>query len=125
MFQKNLANCRGVTTFAAEKVLKRPCRCDWETHQIQLNTEVASPIQWRATPAQVLGYYAGNLESVDYKGGRALKSCTSEFHRINQTGLFLFAPKRKRQLGMTTKELGIRILIYKSAVANSFRFCSA
>jgi hypothetical protein len=38
--------------------VSRPCRCDWETHQIILNTEVASPIQWRATPAQVCGYYA-------------------------------------------------------------------
>lgn len=95
MSRKNLAICRGLTTFAAEKDLKRPCRCDWETHQIKSNTEVASPIQWRATPAQVLGYYAGNHESVDYKGGRALKSCTSEFHRINQTGLFLFSPLPK------------------------------
>ena len=43
-------------TFATEKA-KRPCRCDWETHQINSNTEVASPFQWRATPVKVSGYF--------------------------------------------------------------------
>jgi len=32
----------------------------------------------------------GNLESVDYKGIRALKSCYSEFHHITGAVFFLF-----------------------------------
>lgn len=53
---------------------------DWETHQIIQNTEVASPSNGGPRLRKSQDTALGNLESVDYKGRWALKSCTSEFH---------------------------------------------
>ena len=53
-------------------------KVDWETHQllVKYRDKLSQPM---AGPIPLVG---GIYAQADYKGGRALKSCHSEFHRI-------------------------------------------
>ena len=54
---------------------------DWETHQFILIPRHSSCRQWRAA-------LRGMLSTADYKDGKALKSCHTEFVHIYGAAFF-------------------------------------